>query len=35
MEEIYEVTAKDTYYSADEAIEFGLATDILTKKTRR
>ncbi|MEY8522141.1 ATP-dependent Clp protease proteolytic subunit [bacterium 1XD8-76] len=35
MEEIYEVTAKDTYYSADEAVEFGLATDILTKKTRR
>lgn len=35
VEEIYEVTANDTYYSADEAIEFGLATDILTKKTRR
>lgn len=32
LDEIYEVTADDTYYSADEAIEFGLATGILTKK---
>lgn len=30
MEEIYEVTAEDTYYSAKEALEFGLATDIIT-----
>ena len=26
LEEIYEVTAEDTYYSAAEAVEFGLAT---------
>lgn len=35
IEEIYKVTANDTYYSADEAIEYGLATNILTKKTGR
>ena len=29
LEEIYEVTASDTFYSAEEAIEFGLATDIM------
>lgn len=29
LEEIYEVTANDTYYSASEAIDFGLATEIL------
>lgn len=29
LEEIYEVTADDTYYSAQEAIDFGLATDIM------
>lgn len=29
LEEIYEVTANDTYYSAKEAIDFGLATEIL------
>lgn len=29
LEEIYEVTANDTYYSAAEAIDFGLATEIL------
>lgn len=29
IEEIYEVTASDTYYSAEEAINFGLATEIL------
>lgn len=28
LEEIYEVTAEDTYYNADEAIDFGLATGI-------
>lgn len=30
MEEIYKVTAEDTYYSAAQAIEFGLATGIIT-----
>lgn len=30
IEEIYKVTADDTYYSAAEAIEFGLATKIIT-----
>ena len=29
IEEIYEVTANDTYYGAKEAVEFGLATDII------
>ena len=29
LEEIYSVTANDTYYSAEEAIDFGLATGIL------
>lgn len=29
LDEIYEVTAEDSYYSADKAIEFGLATDII------
>lgn len=29
LEEIYSVTANDTYYSAKEAIDFGLATEIL------
>ena len=29
LEEVYEVTASDTYYSAEEAIEFGLATGIM------
>lgn len=31
IEEIYEVTAQDTYYSAKEAIEFGLATRIIER----
>lgn len=31
MEEIYEVTADDTYYSAKEAVDFGLATGIIGK----
>ncbi len=31
LDEIYEVTADDTYYSAQEAIDFGLATDIMNK----
>ncbi len=30
LEEIYEVTAEDTYYSAEEAVAFGLATKIIT-----
>ena len=29
LDEIYKVTADDTYYSAKEAIDFGLATEIL------
>lgn len=32
IEEIYKVTADDTYYSPDEAVKFGLATGIITKK---
>lgn len=28
IEQIYDITAEDTYYGAKEAIEFGLATDI-------
>ena len=31
LEEICEVTANDTYFSAQEALEFGLATEISTK----
>ena len=30
MEEIYEVTAKDTYFNADEALKFGLCTEIIS-----
>lgn len=30
IKEIYKVTAKDTYYSAEEAVRFGLATKIIT-----
>lgn len=29
LDEIYEVTASDTYYNSEEAIEFGLATGIM------
>lgn len=29
IDEVYAVTASDTFYSAEEAIEFGLATDVL------
>lgn len=29
IEEIYDVTSEDTFYSAKEAIEFGLATGIM------
>ena len=32
IEEIYKVTANDTYYSAEEAVDFGLATGIITTK---
>lgn len=31
LEEIYKVTINDTYFSAEEAVEFGLATDIIRK----
>lgn len=31
IEEIYEVTAEDTYYSAREAVAFGLATKTITE----
>ena len=31
LEEICKVTANDTYFTAEEALEFGLATDISTK----
>lgn len=31
LEEIYKVTANDTYFNAREAVEFGLATDIIKK----
>lgn len=31
LEEIYERTADDTYYNSDEAIEFGLATGVVTE----
>lgn len=34
IEEIYEVTANDTYFSADEAIKFGLATSVIQKGGR-
>lgn len=30
VDEVYKVTAEDTYYSAKEALEFGLATEIIT-----
>ena len=35
IEEIYEVTVNDTYYDPDEAVEFGLATNIITGKEDR
>ena len=31
LKEIYKITANDTCFSADEAIKFGLATEILTE----
>lgn len=35
VEEIYKVTAEDSYYKAKAAVEFGLATEIITKETLR
>ena len=35
VEEIYKVTAEDSYYKAKAAVEFGLATEINTKETLR
>lgn len=35
VEEIYKVTAEDNYYKAKAAVEFGLATEIITKETLR
>lgn len=32
LEEIYKVTANDTYFSAQEAVDFGLATNIIQNK---
>ncbi len=32
IEEIYSITADDTYYGAREAVDFGLATGVITKK---
>lgn len=32
LDEIYKVTAEDSYYKAKAAIEFGLATEIITPK---
>ena len=31
IEDIYEITANDTYYSAEDAIKYGLATKILKR----
>ena len=31
VKEVYKVTAEDTYYKAKAAVEFGLATEIITK----
>lgn len=32
LDDVYKVTANDSYYGAKEAIDFGLATNIITKK---
>ena len=32
LEEVFEVTVEDTYYSAEEAIAFGLATAVIDRK---
>lgn len=34
LDEIYKVTAEDSYYKAKAAIEFGLATEIISKEWR-
>ena len=34
LEEIYEVTTNDTYFNAEEAMKFGLATGIIRKKRK-
>lgn len=31
LEEVYEVTKDDSYFNSDEAVDFGLATGIITK----
>ena len=31
LDEVYKITANDTYFSAQEAVEFGLATNIIRK----
>lgn len=31
LEEIYDKTAKDTYFNAEEAVEYGLADKIIHK----
>ena len=33
LEEVYEVTAYDTYYNAEEALKFGLATEIIDSES--
>ncbi|MCR5106852.1 MAG: ATP-dependent Clp protease proteolytic subunit [Lachnospiraceae bacterium] len=33
LQEVYEVTANDTYYNAEEAVRFGLATEIIDSKS--
>lgn len=33
LDEIYKITANDTYFTAKEAIEFGLATDIYSRRS--
>ena len=33
LEEVYEVTANDTYYNAEEALKFGLATEIIDSES--
>ena len=35
IKQIYKVTAKDTYFGAEEAVEFGLADSIVEKMERR
>lgn len=33
LEQVYEVTANDTYYNAEEALKFGLATEIIDSES--